>query len=299
MIALRFSGVGLLGFDLLIVCGLLLLQGSSFAPAHKEVPKVATLPTAASPSAEQIEAGALPIDVNDVETLSPEPEEEYGTCNCDYVKAAGKTKQERQALLLACERYSDPDCGSSLHWQVFRNVPPNKNQQRAVVVRRSTGDCGGCGALTFAAVFDRLNIHSSGLLGKFGRFGNGPDRASWLPIGKSIALAVDSHESQGGSTSNYRYFYRLDGASIRSGACIVTSYDNEANQGAEYEYFISWRAKPLYQTSGALDVQYDVLGHGTKMPAQIDTIHVGAERVIGPIVENSNDGCVEPELSQE
>ena len=66
------------------------------------------------------------------------------------------------------------------------------------VISALGGDCGGCGALTIAAVFDRGALKAIGTLGELGRYGSGPDAARWASVAGEPALELTWSESNHG-----------------------------------------------------------------------------------------------------
>jgi hypothetical protein len=201
-------------------------------------------------------------------------------CDCAHAADAGTAPQERLALQRACEASVDEHCNEP--WSVFATLPD------AVVVRRSTGTCGGCGALTHATVFRGEDVVTSAELGRFGRFGNGPDAADWVTVSGARVLALDWSESQGGYSYEYRSFYFVDEAGLHPGACVVTTYSNTG--AVEDDDQLAWTATLTANSAGALDVRYRITQRGPKAVKRIAPLHVPADQL------RADDGdCVQPQ----
>lgn len=211
-----------------------------------------------------------------------EPVEEE-TCACGALPPTLSLEQ-RETLELACQTASDEAC--RYPFEVFSTL--EQGDLTAVIVKRSTGDCGGCGALAFAAIYERGALQARGELGRFGRFGNGPDRARFVAVAGDPALELTWSESQGGYSSEYREVFTRDGDGIESGICIETAWDD---RGA-HEAATAWTASLRYHADGGIGVRYTRQQRGEAKP-DLSPVTIGFDRRARSWIFE-REGCVSP-----
>lgn len=176
------------------------------------------------------------------------------SCGCGDAGAAATSVAEKRTLELACRLYSDETC--HLRFEPFASTMDG--DRTAVVVRRSTGDCGGCGAFTVAAVFEHGALKAIEPLGHYGRFGNGPDGVRWVAVAGEPALELAWSESQGGYTHEYRDVFLREGDGFKKGVCIETGWDDA---GAR-ENSSAWTATLDYAADGGIGIRYTATKQG-------------------------------------
>ena len=249
--------------------------------AHwRRAPQAATV-RATEPTIVVAPLASIPIESEDPS--------EYGRCDCTRAADGARNKHEATTLTMACESFSAPECNA--RFEVFADL------HDAVVVKRDTGGCGGCGALTVAAVFHADAMVAHAMLGRYGRFGNGPDAVHWTRIGGTRALVVDSSESMGGYSAAYIELFWVSGGAIQPGHCLQVDYSNDGAREAPDVW--QWRATPTFHTSGALDVQYRVTDRGANAPKTIPPLHMTADRVRSLVDPKTDWNCAAPEWSDE
>lgn len=139
---------------------------------------------------------------------------------------------QRRALELACTQYSDDV--PSHRFEVFSTA--TLGNLRGVFVRRSTGDCGGCGALAVAVLFRGGDVELVARLGQYGRFGNGPDSIRLHDVVGHSVIAVDNSISMGGYTDTYREYFVVDRGHLDRQLCLqIAGSDSGARErGSEW-----------------------------------------------------------------
>lgn len=191
-------------------------------------------------------------------------------CGCGDAGAGATTVEQRRTLELACRLYSDAACRHPFSLL----ATPTHGARTAVIVERSTGDCGGCGALTVAAVFDHGRLEALGELGRFGRFGSGPDAVRWIDVAGEPALQVTSSESGQGYTSTYEHFFLRAGDGFAERLCVLAAHDD---RGARDDYS-AWDARIAARPDGALAIRYRALRRGEAPLPELAPVTVGFDR---------------------
>jgi hypothetical protein len=212
-----------------------------------------------------------------------------GLCDCAGIASRGKTIQQQRTLDLACRLFSDELC---YEFEPFAQLEHRGAQGAlsAVIVKRQTGACGGCGSLAIASVFRDGRLVALGELGRFGRFGNGPDSARWIAIAGEPALEVTSSMSMGGYSDEYREIFLREDDGWKPALCVVS----EADDAGAHEDSSHWRAKLTYRTDGALTIAYEMLKRGETIP-KLDPITIGFDpRARTFISDTSESGCLRP-----
>lgn len=232
-------------------------------------------------------------------------------CSCAITADRGKTVEEKRTLELACRLYSDESCRHE--FEVFDVVKlggrsltsrsplatathpdlgdaPRLAGREVVIVKRSTGDCGGCGALVVAAVFDHGSLEAIGELGKFGRMGNGPDAVRFVEVAGEAALEVTSSTSMGGYTDEVREYFLREGDGFRNALCIATAADDRGAHEDAYE----WKATLRHRADGAVEIRYRALDRSDRMP-NLTPQTIGFDKASRRFVhDRSDDRCVVP-----
>lgn len=222
-----------------------------------------------------------------LEVLSADPIDEHPTCSCTPTVAGKLSVEQHRTLELACRLYSDESC--RYPFELF--ATPQAGSKTAVVVKRSTGDCGGCGALTIAAVFDHGTLEAIGQLGTYGRFGNGPDAARWVTVAGEPTIELAWSESNHGYSHEYREVFLRDGDGFRSGACMQTAFDDRGAREKPTE----WRARLDYQRDGAIDIHYTAIAHGEAVMPDLTTTRLQFDRAHRVWArDRAEDGCTTP-----
>jgi hypothetical protein len=146
----------------------------------------------------------------------------------------------RRALELACLKYGD----ARYPFQVFSIA--ELGERRAVFAKRSTGECGGCGALAVAVIFRNGDVEAVEKLGEFGRFGNGPDVVRFIRVAGYPAVEVDETISMGGYTNAYREWFILDRGRLEWRLCI----NYEGSDAGARANASEWKASPWIANDG-------------------------------------------------
>ncbi len=211
----------------------------------------------------------------------------HGACSCGDAGRTATTVLEKRTLELACRLYSDEFCRHP--FSVFET--PTHAGKTAVIVKRSTGDCGGCGALTVAAAFDHGTLEAIGELGKLGRFGHGPDGARWVPVAGELALELAWSESNHGYTHDYRTVFTRTGDGFQAGLCIETGFDDRGAREKPSE----WTAQLAYRNTGAIDIHYTTVQRGESLLPDLTPVVVPYDRAKRRwSYDSAEDGCVSP-----
>ncbi len=226
--------------------------------------------------------------VTPIPTPVPEPEP-YAACACaaltDGMNGMISIEQQR-TLELACRMYSDEQC--RYPFKLF--ATPTQGDRTAVIVTRSTGDCGGCGALTIAAMFDHHELQAIGELGEYGRFGNGPDGARFVTVAGGPAIELAWSGSMGGYSSDYRTVFTRHHDGFKQGVCIVTAWDD----GGAHANATEWKANLRYFEDGAINVRYTSIKRGEAKPV-LDPVTIGFDRRARLWLHDRQvDSCVTP-----
>ncbi len=146
---------------------------------------------------------------------------------------------EDRAVALANERFPDD---RQDRFEVFS--AESLGSLRAVFVQRSTGECGGCGALVVAVVFDGDRILISEL-GEYGRFGKGADRIELVNVvGRPVIVVDESFTLQGGSRW-YREYFLVGRDSIDEQLCFQIA-------GTDHDRGIAWKASNWIAAEGTM-----------------------------------------------
>lgn len=206
------------------------------------------------------------------------------TCACTWRVGGTLSLEQRETLELACQTASDEAC--RYPFEVFSTL--EQGDRTAVIVKRSTGDCGGCGALAFAAIYERGVLQASGELGRFGRFGNGPDSARFVTVAGEPALEVTASESHGGYSSEYRELFTRHGDGLERGICIETEWDDRGAQ----EHATAWKASLRYHPDGGIGVRYTSVQRGGAKP-DLSPVTIGFDRRARSWIFE-REGCVSP-----
>jgi hypothetical protein len=254
--------------------------------ASRSSPPELTEPTFACVMPLAVQVEPAPVEPPEYETLLGESERPI--CSCAPIVDGEFTTEQLRTLELACRLYSDDQCRHSFELFATPKHPPG--DLTAVIVKRSTGDCGGCGALAVAAVFERGKLEAIGELGRFGRMGNGPDAVSWVEVAGEPALRVTSSTSMGGSSYQHEEYFLRHGNGFKNGLCLISAHDD---QGA-HENYSSWDSKIKHHPDGAISVHYRAIRRGEYMP-KLDPVTVGFDRGARIWISDRSDGqCVAP-----
>ena len=125
---------------------------------------------------------------------------------------------EERAVMIANDRFADHH-----RFEVFSSE--SLGSLYVVFAQRSTGDCGGCGALVVAVLFDGDRILISEL-GEYGRFGKGPDRIELVNVtggrnaGATASPIVEKGEVKGLRLRGVRPTSAAGQLGLRSGDTI-------------------------------------------------------------------------------
>ena len=221
-----------------------------------------------------------------LEVLSIDPEPAHPTCSCTPTVNGKLSVEQHRTLELACRLYSDEDC----RHEFVLFATPKSGSKTAVIVKRSTGDCGGCGALAVTAVFDHGTLEAIGELGRFGRFGNGPDAAAWVDVAGEPALEITSSTSMGGYSYEYREYFLRDGDGFKCALCITTAADDRGAHDKPYD----WKARLHHRDDGAIDIRYTAIQRSKEMP-NMTPVTIGYDRANRRWLNGrSDDRCVVP-----
>lgn len=210
--------------------------------------------------------------------------EAHPTCSCAALTDGMISVEQQRTLELACRLYSDEQC----RYPFELATTPTQGDLTAVIVKRSTGDCGGCGALTIAALFDHHQLQAIGELGRYGRFGRGPDGARLVTVDGAPAIELAWSESMGGYSSEYRSVFTRDGDGFEDGVCIETAWDD---RGA-HEHTTAWAATLRYAETGGIDVRYTSIERGEAKPV-LAPVTIGFDRHARRWIHDRSD-CVTP-----
>jgi hypothetical protein len=178
-------------------------------------------------------------------------------CTCAAPGVADRDQQ--RALELACAQYGDDACHH--RFEVFSTVV--QGPMRVVFVRRSTGDCGGCGALTAAVIFRGDAAPIVDKLGRYGRFGNGPDAIEVRDVVGRTVIVVDETVSMSGYTDTYREYFVVDRDRVERQLCLqIAGSDAGATEHESAWDSSNWIAaegtmyfSPSYTTRGDVTPQ--------------------------------------------
>lgn len=195
--------------------------------------------------------------------------EPHPVCACAALTDGVISVEQQRTLELACRLYSDEQC--RYPFELF--ATPTQGDLTAVIVTRSTGDCGGCGALTIAALFDHHELQAIGELGRYGRFGHGPDGARFVTVAGDPAIELAWSESMGGYTSEYRSVFTRDGDGFQDGICVETAWDD---RGA-HDHATAWTANLRYADDGGIHVRYTSIARGDAKPV-LAPVTIGFDR---------------------
>jgi hypothetical protein len=163
---------------------------------------------------------------------------------------------EPRAIELATQKYGD----SHYRFEVF--AIGTHGDRRAVFVRRQTGVCGGCGALTVAVIFrdDRVEIVDK--LGEYGRFGNGPAAIRVRGVLGHAVIEVDEALSMHGYSHTYREYFVIGRDRLEWQLCL----HSEGSDSGARERASEWTSKIWIANEGTMYFVPDYTKRGEVTP---------------------------------
>ena len=144
---------------------------------------------------------------------------------------------EERAVMIANDRFADHH-----RFEVFSSE--SLGSLYVVFAQRSTGDCGGCGALVVAVLFDGDRILISEL-GEYGRFGKGPDRIELVNVTGHPVIVVDESFTLQGASRWYREYFLVGRDRIDEQVCLQIA-------GIDHDRGVAWKVSNWIAAEGTM-----------------------------------------------